>query len=116
MSAIPWDRGWGLKRYEARDGSRFPRSSDRFFGFGIHLDNNNSLGSRAILLPHWFLALLFAIVPAFHLRAILRSRKRRREGLCPRCGYDLRATPERCPECGTATGGIPKSEPRNPNQ
>ena len=39
---------------------------------------------------------------------VLRSRsKRQREesGLCPACGYDMRATPERCSECGIGKQG-----------
>jgi hypothetical protein len=57
---------------------------------------------RAVYFPHWFLAMLFAVLPSVRLRAILRTRRRNRAGLCPHCGYDLRATPERCPECGSA--------------
>jgi hypothetical protein len=51
--------------------------------------------------PHWFLVALFAILPTRRLVSIYR--KRNRQGnLCLKCGYDLRATPHRCPECGNA--------------
>jgi hypothetical protein len=69
------------------------------FGYVLAALPNGTL--YAIAAPHWFLAMLFAILPALYLRAIVRSRRRNRIGLCRVCGYDLRATPERCPECGT---------------
>ena len=45
-----------------------------------------------------FYALVFAAI-RFTIRR-LRTRFRVRRGRCPACGYDLRASPEQCPECG----------------
>jgi hypothetical protein len=55
--------------------------------------------------PCWSAALPLAVLPLWRSsRAVAtrRHRDRTRRGLCRRCGYDLRATPERCPECGNA--------------
>lgn len=53
-----------------------------------------------LCLPIWELAGIFASIPAAALVRRLRRQRVVREGCCLTCGYDLRATPLRCPECG----------------
>ena len=56
-----------------------------------------------MLVPFWFLSMLFAVYPSF---AIIRSPYRRRhlrrkKGLCLKCGYNLTGNVSGvCPECG----------------
>ncbi len=62
--------------------------------------------------PAWFIAALTAALPMIRVPWLVRlakARARRKAGSCPICGYDLRATPDRCPECGTiaVTQGTP---------
>ena len=50
--------------------------------------------------PLWASVLLFLILPLVELPRMIRNFNRRRRGLCLNCGYDLRASPNKCPECG----------------
>ena|SRR5688572_26542130 len=61
------------------------------------------LTHRVYAMPLWFPALVLAILPLAWLarwRRDTRARRRRSTGLCARCRYDLRASGDRCPECG----------------
>jgi hypothetical protein len=53
------------------------------------------------VVPLWAVVPPLAILPAVSAWRLFRRWRRVGVGCCPICGYDLRATPDRCPECGT---------------
>src|SRR5688572_10165660 len=75
------------------------------FGYGVRNDVDPPSPDyhiqRTIWCPAWAPPVLFAL-PAMSWAASAMGRRRRARriarGLCPSCGYDLRATPGRCPE------------------
>lgn len=60
----------------------------------------------AHVLPHWVPTTALAVLPTLWFLCQRRGERRQRLGLCPTCGCDLRASPERCPECGAEKRGL----------
>lgn len=78
-----------------------------FLGFQTgYSDQWQAAPLRLFAMPWWPFSLVGSLVTLAGGRVLLRTtrRKRRlRKGLCLQCGYDLRATPGQCPECGAKT-------------
>jgi hypothetical protein len=83
----------------------------RFLGFAHYIDvwgvssHVNYYDSfEGFIIPLWFMLAITLALPAGRWIAVLRRwrqlRHRQVAGLCLQCGYDLRATPGKCPECG----------------
>jgi hypothetical protein len=104
--------GWSVDRgFRVTEGSPEIPGSRSYLGFAFvekqippspSLSAAGAVQMRSLecIITLWSLVLLFGILPATWLPITLRRRRIARQGRCPVCGYDLRATPQRCPECG----------------
>jgi hypothetical protein len=101
-------QGWQYHSFQPTDDhSLLPQTTIPFRWVSEHrpVPGNGYHDVASLTFPHGALMLLLALLPACWMVARSRNRRRRRDGdVCPSCGYDLRATPDRCPECGTITG------------
>ena len=73
-----------------------------FAGFGYAWADDEYAHRHVTLVPFWFILLVLAAPPFLLILHLKRIRRlyRLAHNLCTRCAYDLRATPDRCPECG----------------
>lgn len=83
-------------------------TQDRFHSLGIHVATARTPRSSQydMTIPYWLVIAASAFLPVTHAIRLRRdqiSRYRSSQGLCLACGYDLRESRERCPECGTPT-------------
>jgi hypothetical protein len=108
-----YDPGWrrfsySFADYGTRTGINVPSTYLGFhlFSASIPLSGPFNRYHLSIVIPAWFLVSCSVAIVALVVSRVRRS-ARIREGCCPNCQYDLRATPDRCPECGTVFRGNP---------
>jgi hypothetical protein len=71
-------------------------------GFGAGVGREPGVTVQYVALPWWSVMAAAGVLPARWFLGYRRRRRWRRQNRCTACGYDLRQTPERCPECGMA--------------
>jgi hypothetical protein len=75
--------------------------------FGFFRPTGQMLFETAIVgISLWWPFGIAVLVNGILLYRAVKRFRRHRKNLCDVCGYDLRATPTRCPECGTVPGGV----------
>jgi hypothetical protein len=85
---------------------KFRSNDDPVLGFKLGHFINGTAGANdysegwQIVVPLWMLLLLMLVLPAVWYLLHRRAQRRFERGHCAVCGYDMRATPDRCPECG----------------
>jgi hypothetical protein len=94
-----------LSRTDMRDYLAYRVGETSAAGFGWSTrQQSNPFGRRQRFIarvPKWFVIVMTGTLPTLWLLARRRQKWRAQRHLCAVCGYDLRASPDRCPECGT---------------
>jgi hypothetical protein len=110
--------GWRTTGYEFTGGGTwlgFGAASFETGWGGTHGPNEEMHRQWDVQIPLWAIATLWGLPAALWFRGVwrrARGARRGRLGLCPACGYDLRASADRCPECGrpiTAPAAVAQS-------
>lgn len=86
------------------EGKRRVSFGTSFLGISVnpqYKGTQNDILELNCTFPYWLVLVLAAVLPGLWIASARRSRNGLAYPSCKFCGCDLRATPDRCPECGS---------------